>query len=204
MFPRLGLFVLVTVFFMWLGRSSALELASVTCYGVDSGMDVPAVRDSLLGQGFAVQENALPGSDQSRQLVFARGETRLSVLTYGEQVLEIFTPDVTFQGHELHLGMERRALVTQLGEPNEVERAGEVELLYYNGSSGELGVQLHQGRVDLFRLSPAPNVQALPPLSHPYDSSEDVSRSAVGVCILGLSLLAVGKTVSLARTRLAH
>jgi len=126
------------------------------------------------------------------------------VLTYGEQVLEIFTPEVSTQGKRLQLGLPRKALIDQMGLPNAVERADEVELLYYRGSGGEFGVQIRNGKVDLFRLSPAPS-QTLQALGHGYDSSEDMSRRVVGMCIFGLSLLAMGWVVGLAqRRKLAH
>jgi len=200
MFSRIGLFVLITVLVCWFGRSSALELSSLSSYGVDSTMSVPQLCSTLDEQGFVCREALLPGSDDSRQLVFTRGDTQLSVLTYGEQVLEIFTPEVTAQGKRLHLGMPRQALVAQLGLPNAVERADEVELLYYRGSGGEFGVQIRQGKVDLFRLSPAPT-QTLQALGHGHDSSEDMSRSVVGMCILGLSLLGMSHMVGFARRR---
>ena len=204
MFPRIGLFVLVTIFVCWFGRSSALELSSLNCYGVDSTMSVPQLCATLDEQGFVCRETRLPGSDDSRQLVFTRGETQLSVLTYGEQVLEIFTPEVSTQGKRFQLGLPRQALIAQVGLPNAVERADEVELLYYRSSSGEFGVQIRNGKVDLFCLSPAPS-QTIQALGHGYDSSEDMSRSVVGMCILGLSLLAMGQMVGFARRRkLAH
>lgn len=204
MFSRVGWFVLITVLLMWLGRSSSgLELASLTCYGVDSGMAVPRLRATLVEQGFQCRETQLPGSSDSRQLVFTRGETRLSVITYGPQVLEIFATEIVYGGEHLELGMERRQLVARLGLPNSVERADEVELLYYRSGSGEFGVQLRKGRVDLFRLSPAQSY-ALAPVTHPFDSGESIPRSAMGMCILGLSLLAVGQSLKMARGRLAQ
>lgn len=200
MFSKVGWFVLLTVLLMWFGRSSALELSSLSCYRVDSGMAVERLRAVLVGQGFECREFQLPGANDSLQLVFTRGETQLSVLTYGAQVLEIFTPEVVAGGRTLRLGLEREQLVAQLGLPNLVERADEVELLYYRSGSGEFGVQLRQGRVDLFRLSPAQSA----PLAGAYESRENLPRSGVGMCILGLAGLAVTQTVRLARARLNH
>jgi len=205
MFLRVGWFVLISTVFLILciGRSSALELSSLSCYGVDSGMDVAQLRATLADQGFDCRESRLPGSSDSRQLVFSKGQTQLSVLTYGPQILEIFTPEVVSNGERLGLGLDRQQVVSELGLPNSVERADEVELLYYRSGSGEFGVQLRQGKVDLFRLSPAQS-SALVPLTRPYESGENVPRSAVGMCILGMALLALAQTVKMARTRLVH
>ncbi|MBX3172013.1 MAG: hypothetical protein KF760_31690 [Candidatus Eremiobacteraeota bacterium] len=203
MFPRIGVFLLIAVFLMCLGRSSALELSSLSCYGVNSQMTAPQLRAILNEQGFQCHEARLPGGGDSRQLVFTRGDTQLLVLTYGPQVLEIFTPEVAIRGHHLWLGMERRQLIAQLGLPNAVERADEVELLYYRSASGEFGVQMRQGKVDLFRLSPAQS-PALMTLPGVHESTDTVPRSAVGMCILGLALLALSKTLHLARARFSH
>lgn len=203
MFARVGWFALIMVFFFCFGRSLALELSSLSCYGVDSAMTVLRLRAVLVEQGFECRENRLAGSSDSLQLVFTRGDTQLSVLTYGPHVLEIFTPEVVAGGQSLRLGLERRQLVAQLGLPNAVERADEVELLYYRSGSGEFGVQLRHGKVDLFRLSPAQS-PALTPLARSPESGGDVPRSAVGMCILGLALLAVRQTVRVAGTRFKH